>query len=123
MANAAFVAAGGAHFAGGTVPVENYWKNGTVDYHWRQAVFGTELMAPRLDQHVADPLSAITIQSLADIGYTVSVDEADRFIVPAASASARALDVSPAIDLTGDVVAVPAVFYDRQGRVVRVIRD
>ena len=123
MANAAFVAAGASHFAGGKVPVENYWTNGTVDYHWRQAVFGTELMAPRLDQHVADPLSAITIQSLADIGYTVNLTEADRYIVPGASASVRAAEAGPGIDLTGDVVAAPAAVYDRHGRVVRVIRD
>ena len=121
MANAAFVAAGGANYAGRKVPVENYWENGTVDYHWRKAVFGTELMGPRLDQHVADPLSAITIQSLADIGYTVNLTEADRYIVPGASASARAAEAGP--NLTGDVVATPAVFYDRHGRVVRVVRD
>ena len=121
-ATAAFVAAGGANYTGSKVPVENYWTNGTVDYHWRKSVFGTELMAPWLDQNVADPLSAITIQSLADIGYTVDLAEADRFIVPGSSAAARAAELTPATDLTGDVVAFPAASYDRHGSVVRMIR-
>ena len=123
MANAAFVASRGAHYLGGRVPVENYRTNAAVDVHWRKAVFGTELMAPWLDKHVADPLSAITIQSLAVIGYTVNLEEADRFIVSAPpNASASAGEGRNAIDLSDDVVTGPAVFYDRHGRVVRVVR-
>ncbi len=118
----AFVAAGGAGYQGSKVPVENDPTQGTVDGHWRESVFGTELMTALL-QYGADPLSAITIQSLADIGYTVDVEAADAYILPGASASASAPGRRPAIDLSGDVVNGPAVFYDRQGRVVRVLRN
>ena len=118
----AFVAAGGAGYQGPKVPVENDPTHGTVDGHWRESVFGTELMTPML-QPGADPLSAITIQSLADIGYTVDVEAADAYILPDASASASAPGRRHAIDLSGDVVNGPAVFYDRQGRVVRVLRN
>ena len=115
---AAFVSAGGASYHGAKVPVENDPTYGTVDGHWRESVFGDELMTTILAVGT-DYLSAITIQSLADIGYTVNLEEADRFILPERSSAAEA---PHAIDLSGDVVASPAVFYDRHGRVTRVVR-
>ena len=119
---AAFVAAGGASYQGPKVPVENDPTHGTVDGHWRESVFGTELMTSAL-QAGRDALSAITIQSLADIGYTVDAEAADAYTLPGISASASAAGRRHAIDLSGDVVNGPAVFYDRQGRVVRVVRN
>ena len=119
---AAFVSAGGASYQGARVPVENDPTHGTVDGHWRESVFGNELMTTQLAVGT-DYLSAITIQSLADIGYTVNLEEADRFVVGAGSnASASVEEGRDAIDLSDDVVTGPAVFYDRQGRVVRVVR-
>ena len=119
---AAFVASGGASYQGPKVPVENDRTYGSVNIHWRESVFGTELMTSAL-QAGRDALSAITIQSLADIGYTVDVEAADAYTLPGASASASAPGRRHAIDLSGDVVNGPAVFYDRQGRVVRVLRN
>ena len=120
---AAFVSAGGASYQGAKVPVENDPTYGTVDGHWRESVFGNELMTTNLAAGT-DYLSAITIQSLADIGYTVNLEEADRFILPErSSAAASAADSRNAIDLSDDVVIGPAVFYDRLGRVVRMVRD
>ncbi len=119
---AAFVSAGGASYQGARVPVENDPTYGTVDSHWRESVFGNELMTTRLAAGT-DYLSAVTIQALADMGYTVNLEEADRYVVGAASnASASAEKDRHAIDLSGDVVASPAVFYDRHGRVTRVVR-
>jgi hypothetical protein len=121
-ATAAFVSAGGAGYQGAIVPVENDPTHGSVDGHWRESVFGDELMTTLLAAG-ADYLSAITIQSLADIGYTVNLEEADRFILPERSnASASAAAGRHVIDLSGDVVAGPAVYYDGHGRVVRVVR-
>ncbi|MXX73487.1 MAG: hypothetical protein F4205_12510 [Gemmatimonadetes bacterium] len=119
---AAFVASGGAYYPGLRVPVENDPTYGSVDKHWRESVFASELMTSGLREGAADPLSAITIQSLADMGYTVDVEEADAYTLPAASAAASAMEAGHAIDLTEDVVITPAVFYDGQGRVVRVVR-
>jgi len=120
---AAFVAAGGAHYGGRKVPVENDPTYGSVDKHWRESVFGGELMTSGMREGIAHPLSAITIQSLADIGYTVDVEEADAYTLWGASAAANALATPPDIALTEEVVSSPAVFYDAQGRVVRVVRD
>ena len=119
---AAFVASGGASYQGPKVPVENDPTHGTVDGHWRESVFGTELMTSVL-QAGRDALSAITIQSLADIGYTIDVEAADSYTLPVANASSSAAEQRPGIDLSGDVETVPAVFYDRKGRVVRVRRN
>lgn len=120
---AAFVAAGGAYYGGLKVPVENDPTFGSVDKHWRKSVFGPELMTSGLREGVAHPLSAITIQSLADIGYTVDVEEADSYTMPGARPPASAMQAGPAIYIHEEVVTIPAVFYDRHGRVVRVIRD
>ena len=120
---AAFVAAGGAHYPGPKVPVENETTWGSVNIHWRESVFGEELMTSGLRDGVADYLSAITIQSLADIGYTVDVEEADGYTVPGASAVGSASAAASAIHIREEVVTGPAVFYDRQGSAVRVVRD
>jgi hypothetical protein len=120
---AAFVDAGGAHYPDNRVPVENDPTYGSVDGHWRESVFGEELMTPGLREGVADYLSAITIQSLADIGYTVNVEEADSYTLPGTRAAGSASAAASAIHIREEVVTGPAVFYDRQGRVVRVVRD
>lgn len=120
---AAFVAAGGANYPGPKVPVENDLTFGSVDIHWRESVFGEELMTSGLREGIADHLSAITIQSLADIGYTVNVEEADGYTLPGASGVASAIKAGPAIRIREEAVTNPAVFHDRHGRVVRVVRD
>jgi len=54
---------------------------GTADAHWRESIFGPELMTGFVN-HGAMPLSAITVGSLADLGYTVNPLAADPFVVP-----------------------------------------
>ena len=72
FAIAAFDAAGGTSYTGGNkVPVENLLGVGSGDVHWRESVLMNELMTPVLNGSEPNPLSAITTQSLADLGYTV----------------------------------------------------
>ncbi len=122
-ATATFVAAGGADYAGQKVPVENDVTWGSVDTHWRESVFGTEVMTPGLRSGVADQLSAITIQSLADIGYTVDVEQADVFILPGTSAPSGIGEGQDEDHLCWPLMSGPVVFYDRQGRAARVQQD
>ena len=77
---AAFDAAGGASYSGAKVPVENTLGPGSRDSHWRESVMQSELMTPRLGG--THPLSAITIQSMADLGYTVDATQADAYTLP-----------------------------------------
>ena len=119
LAIAAFDAAGGTGYTGGEkVPVENNGQRGSADAHWRESVFANELMTPSLNSG-SNPLSAITIQSLADVGYRVDVGRADPYsLVFTAPALAR----GPVIDLRGDIRQSPIMEVDQRGRIVRVIR-
>ncbi len=56
------------------VPVENTGGEGTVDAHWRQSMFGQELMLGTSYPGKPAPISAVTVGQFADLGYTVSYD-------------------------------------------------
>ena len=125
LAISAFDAAGGEDYADGKVPVENVMGSGSSDGHWRESVLAAELMTPVLMRGETHPLSAITIQSLADLGYTVDVGLADAFTLPAeggGSASGQGAR-GRAISLGGDIVIGPLLAFDTDGRMVRVLRN
>jgi hypothetical protein len=75
------VADAGASVCASSVPVENNGVIGTADSHWRESTFGTELMTGYVN-YGPMPLSAITVGSLADLGYTVNPFAADPYTVP-----------------------------------------
>ena len=90
LAIAAFDDAGGRDYTSAKVPLQ------TGESHWRIPVLEGELMAP----YGGGTLSAITVQSLADLGYGVDVTQADPYTLPgpaAAQASATQAEVIPAI--------------------------
>jgi len=78
----AFASAGGSTYTGEPVPVENTGGAGTRDAHWRENVLGNELMTGFISASV-NPLSGLTVGSLADLGYTVVMSAADAFTVGA----------------------------------------
>lgn len=81
-ARSAFDAAGGTARTGPKVPVENTGGPGTRDGHWRESVFNSELMTGWIEGGgVSNPLSAVTIASLADMGYTVNMNAADPYVL------------------------------------------
>lgn len=117
----AFDEAGGTNYTDGEkVPVENRAGPGSGDSHWRESVLDHELMTPFQNSGVPDPLSAITIQSLADMGYTVDVSLAEPFTLPGAIAADIA-DPARRIPYGEDIMTGPIIVVDRDGRVVRVI--
>jgi hypothetical protein len=79
---------GGTTVCANTVPVENDGIPGTADAHWRESVFGSELMTGFANLG-GMPLSAITVGSLADIGYVVNPLAADPFVVPSSAQQNR----------------------------------
>jgi len=119
---AAFNAAGGTAYTGGAkVPVENLLGVGSADSHWRESVLENELMTPELQGGVANPLSAITTESLADLGYIVDSSGADSFS-PVFSAPAR--QTAPRgriLRLGNDTYWGPVNVVDRSGTVSRTI--
>jgi hypothetical protein len=77
----------------GQVPVENCLDatgtaiqgcgSGTRDAHWREATFGSELMTGYINGG-ANPMSRVTVGSLADLGYVVDYAAADSYSLPPA---------------------------------------
>ena len=118
QAIAAFNAAGGANYSGAKVPVMNEGGAGTVNSHWRDAVFGSELMTGFVNAG-ANPLSAITIAAMQDITYTVSVAGADPFTIDPAI---RIAGPRRGRQMVNDVIRDPIRRIDTSGRVVGVIR-
>ena len=124
LAVAAFDETPNNRYAGGArVPVENQAQPGSSDSHWRNSVFETELMNPYLYMNQSAPLSAVTIQSLADLGFQVDVSQADSYTLP--QAGLRALAGTPpqgAVSLGDDVRRGPVVVVGPDGRLIRVLR-
>lgn len=86
---------GGTTICAADVPVHSEGGAGSAYAHWRESTFGAELMTPFL-QAGATPLSAMTIRSLADIGYEVSVTSADSYAL-AGNVMALHDDAAPAV--------------------------
>ncbi len=71
------------------VPVENTGGAGTRDGHWREAVFGNELMSGFIAAP-NNPLSEVTVASLKDVGYVVDMAAAEPYQLPNLLALAEA---------------------------------
>jgi hypothetical protein len=63
------------------VPVENQGGAGTARVHWRESVFGTELMTGFVGA-AGNPMSKLTVASLQDLGYQVDLAAADPYTLP-----------------------------------------
>jgi hypothetical protein len=74
-------------FSGRIVPVEAHGGAGTTLSHWRESVMTNELMTGFLN-FGPNPLSSVTIESMADLGYTVDVAAADPWPTLTSGASA-----------------------------------
>ena len=124
LAIAAFDAAGGTAYTGGAkVPVENRRSDDSNDSHWRTSVLQNEVMTSSAGLGSASsPLSAISIQALADFGYTVDVSLADPYTVPL-PATMTSEPPGDRIGLGNDVLRGPIRVIDAQGEVVRVLRN
>ena len=67
---------------GGThVPIANTGGPGTREGHWRELIFGDELLTGFLSGE-SRPLSAMSIASFEDLGYAVNYARADPYALP-----------------------------------------
>ena len=84
---------GGWNYQGNKVPVENDPDTGTSrDGHWRESVFGAELMSTYTDGN-REPFSEITIAAFEDMGYVVDYSQADRYRLPRSAAKPTTEDL------------------------------
>lgn len=121
----AFDRVGGQSFTlGSKVPVENcvgipQCGSGSQDSHWRESVFGTELLTGFLNGGVTNPLSVVTTASLGDMGYFVNHAASDPYLL--SLAALRAPGAAAPVRLEHDILRLPIYEVDPAGRVVRVI--
>jgi hypothetical protein len=116
----AFNSVGGTGYvAGAKVPVENSGGPGTADGHWRESVFGSELMTGYVNQG-QNPLSVVTLAALADQGYAVDLAAADPY--SGLMLALRAFDNRPQLLLRNDIRRGPVRKVDRSGRVTGELR-
>ena len=115
LAIAAFDDAGGRDYTGAKVPVE---MDGA---HWRYSVLEGEIMNP---VGIEGVLSAITVQSLADLGYGVDVTQADPYTLPGAASAkasakiAAAMPSTPSVDVPlADAYTLPDADPHGQGSI------
>jgi len=115
---AAYRAMGGG--AQSTVPVENTGAAGTRDGHWRESVFGNELMTGWIGIG-GNPMSALTIASLEDLGYTANQSAASPYTINRLFASTQSSQSDSRvryINLHGqEKIKRPKFRVDRHGRV------
>ena len=132
LAAQACVDVGGGAVCPGSVPAENCLDlapgtscgQGTINSHWKESTFRTELMTGYAG--ATNPLSRITVQGIADLGYTVNVLAADPYTVPPPTLMAM-------LRMEGDVPTAeaeirlaeplqPKYAIDPSGRLRRVLR-
>jgi hypothetical protein len=119
QALAAFELAGGGPYPGAKVPVMNVGGEGTINSHWRDEVLDPELMTGFLGDGFS-ALSAISVRSLQDLGYTVDIADADPFTLDLPGI--RMAGQRRGRQLINDVISDPIRRIDASGRVVGVIR-
>lgn len=97
----------------GTVPVENEGGSGTADSHWRETIFKNEIMTGFVSALGAtNPLSRVSIASMADLGYLVDYAAADAFTITAPAGIRAPDDATP----WEEVGREPIVQKGRDGR-------
>jgi hypothetical protein len=110
---------GGSIYSGTPVPVENTGGTGTVNSHWRESVFASELMTGWVVIGGVAPMSRTTIASMGDLGYSVDLTRADPFDLSSALRLAAEPD---GVRIVDDVAKLPLHEVDEVSGEVRPIR-
>lgn len=102
-ARAGFTAINTTTYSGNAVPVENTGGGGTRDAHWRESVFGRELLTGFYNVGAVNPLSRVSIGSMQDLGYAVNLAQSDVFTLTAALWAFPFTPGADVIDLGADI--------------------
>jgi hypothetical protein len=109
------------HPLSGAVPVENEGGPGTRDAHWRWRDFtdprSSELMTAIFRDD--NPISAVTIGALDDIGYAVDTGRAEQYVLSSATGLAS---TGPTLDIGDDRLPGPLRVVSPDGR-TRVVLE
>jgi uncharacterized protein YjdB len=97
------------------VPVEAGGGAGTRDVHWRESDMGIELMTGYLNTDIPNPLSAVSVGAMQDMGYVVNLAAADPYVV---NAALRVAGSGHVIELK-ELPLPPPLGVTPDGRIVR----
>ena len=97
---------------GGKGPVEDQGGPGTADSHWREATFDNEILTGFVNAGF-NPLSAVSIASMADLGYAVDCTTADPYVI---AFPFRVDGTRPQIHLQNDIAAGPITVLKPRGK-------
>jgi hypothetical protein len=114
-AQSAYQALGGGS---ALVLVENTGGEGTKNGHWRESSYRTELMTGWIGSG-SNPLSTITVGSLRDLGYAVSMAAADGFVMPSANVASPSIAGGTGLKLVDELIR-PTFTVDEDGRTRRL---
>jgi hypothetical protein len=78
-------------------------------------------MTPELTPRASNPLSAITVESLADLGYSVDGSGADQFTGTFSAPARLTAPSGRVINLENDIYRGPLQVVDNSGNVIRTI--
>ena len=125
QAYSAWMDAGGADdpFTLDGTPVATTGGAGSFGVHWDETHLDDELMTPFYDGDVSNPFSAISFNSLADMGYTLNTTfTPETYVLPSSRSelAGSSDEYSRVFDLTGDVQMIPIRGFDAAGRITGV---
>ncbi len=75
------------------IPLESTGAQATAGSHWAEDVFGNELMTGYTNGATVEPLSAMTLGVLADLGYTVDYTKASPYSIATSGATTSSISV------------------------------
>ena len=104
----------GDAYSGSNVPVENNtaeYGEGGLDAHWRETVFENELLTAAISTNplISQPLSKVTIASLADLGYSVDYAQAESYSLPSTQSLLRAQSAKDGVHLGDHIRRGPVI--------------
>jgi len=105
------------------VPVEATGGLGTALSHWRDSVLDNELLTGWYNYGQRNPISRITVASLADMGYQVDLSAADSYSPPAAVRAAAAGAAATGSTAARDLAWLPDAQSVKRKLVDRVAMD
>ncbi len=104
------------------VPLENVGGTASAGLHWRESIFGNELMSSVIGAG-SNPLSRVTVAALADMGYQVDFGQADPFTPSTAGLSGTsATSTLAAVISTTGVSARPRGTWQIASKPVQLVQ-
>ena len=93
------------------VPLETVGGAGTVNVHWRETTFNTELMTGYAESNNNMPLSSLSVAALADLGYQVNYSAAESYTIPGGLVASAVAEGSPLDGAAGSALLAMQLYY------------